>query len=695
MKYILNRKSYIINTNESFLNPDGNDENKVEWEDTLVGSLLNRIYGSSKNKMQRGKINRIANLLDAAIARIFLNKSTEVSTENKEVVDSAIKDATLNAIDDILKDIENIDNLDKNELMLLADECELIYGEFYADDDIKIYLNEFKQYLLEAAKKYEITKKDNTNLIVNNKYNIIINGKTLPIIVDKVTDVDFYYYYENDNTKRLNAKLDGIVVSGNNIKMLDEPVIVDAKHTEMPSDDKIKEAEDMIKLYQEKKNTIDSEYLVKYADIIKKAEQAMKKNINDMSVKELDEIILFVRNIINSGGKLLENTNNTSNDNSNTNTSTKNNATNNLSKTRLSSNIDKVRELIKKRKANSKVTKREVQKIDNDVKEQAKNIINGSDLREVVNIMEKARQEILTNNYEALRKKQKRYYIPITGGLAIHKSSYDAWAKRVQNIATYYKDLLPEKFTKFLLDSLNYNSNINAFTNFPNVIKSYLGFDVDIDTNTKNTNLNINKTNAESGYLEATNGKKLIFIPTNNIKIEILKPFAINGKHDYKILLPIDIDRQSNIITFKYKTNNTEWLKNYYNNDDISIDNGKVPNLKNNNDVKLLYMELPKDTILKKDLIYTFYKALINDHAKLIDMPIDIKLNTIFAVYDKIRLTMNRVDITKTNPKIFDTKDFKKIYEHGDKPIKTTPIDIAEIRRQIDKIKTNTKKQGI
>ena len=66
MKYILKRDHYI---KESFMNPDREDEKHIEWADTLIGGLVNRIYGSVKNKIKKGIINKLGDKLDAAVAR--------------------------------------------------------------------------------------------------------------------------------------------------------------------------------------------------------------------------------------------------------------------------------------------------------------------------------------------------------------------------------------------------------------------------------------------------------------------------------------------------------------------------------------------------------------------------------------------------------------------------------------------------
>ena len=148
MKYILNRNNFI---KESFLNPDGNDEQKVEWEDTLIGSLLNRLYGSSKNAAKAGNINRLANKLDAAIARIFINKTIENEPELKEDINNIANDKALQTVTLITQDLDKIEDLSKEQITILLDGCEESMKQLGANDDITKYLTEFKQLLLNAS----------------------------------------------------------------------------------------------------------------------------------------------------------------------------------------------------------------------------------------------------------------------------------------------------------------------------------------------------------------------------------------------------------------------------------------------------------------------------------------------------------------------------------------------------------------
>ena len=360
MKYILKRDHYI---KESFMNPDREDEKHIEWADTLIGGLVNRIYGSVKNKIKKGIINKLGDKLDAAVARIIVN-SAKKEDENISNIETAI---VLQNIDDILYEVENetID-IPYEEIKDTIDKVVLLLGEH---DEISKSLKEFKQYLLPAAS-------ENNNLIVNNEYTLIKNNNKITIIIDV--------------NNKITLKKDGIEIYQNTIKMLnDDSNTIDVEATEMPSEENLNKLKSLIVEYNKhrldiaKRNSSQSDVI----DFLSKLDNKLKTNISNFSKTDVDMLILAINYILDTYKKgepiLLKAKQLQLPDHIN--------EARNVDRTRLSSFIDKVRVLIRERNKNYKFTNEEVENIDNKVKSNttniiSKNIINGNDLREIVNI---------------------------------------------------------------------------------------------------------------------------------------------------------------------------------------------------------------------------------------------------------------------------------------------------------------------
>ena len=668
MKYILKRNQIL---KESFLNPDKDDEKNVEWEDTLIGSLLNRIYGSSKNKLKRGKLNRLADKLDAAIARIFILKAKQ---ENEEEVQHLEEDAALVTTLEIIDDMPKILEYKKYELMVLHDkikEVTVILNNDGGNSEILSYLNDFGQILLNRSKEAD---RQNSNLIEHKEYTLATTNGEIEIFIDSIDGDVVTYHNIKDPNNKLSTKTKSLeIVDEDTLKMIETSDVVDAEHKELPSDEDLKKVQELVKNYNNNKENVEKNININpdYKNAVTFINKVITEDINKFDKQQILLIIEILEFILNPKKNKELNINNTI-DKIDDKTNESNEyitKTGNIDKTILTSNINKAKDLIRERRKNYKFNKEEIEKIDSEVRKSADNIVNGNDLREVVNILEMARQDIISNDYEALRKKQKRYYIPLSGGLAIHKASYDAWARRVQNIVAYYKDLLPEKFSAFLLETLNYNGEINAYTDLHKIIKKYLGFEVDIKNHKNNQNQQTNNKDIHktTGQLEETTSKRLKFTDIGSIRIELYKPFILEGNSTSYTLLPIHINDKSKIVIFKYKTDNVNWLGSYYNEDDVKIDSSKVKNEGGDNKpVRLLYMEYPKDLVIKKYIEYDIYTAEIANYTTVDH--IKIKVHNIYAVFDKQKLANNTIDLNKTKSYIFkqENSDNKKYSLHND-----------------------------
>ncbi len=665
MKYILKRDHYI---KESFMNPDREDEKHIEWADTLIGGLVNRIYGSVKNKIKKGIINKLGDKLDAAVARIIVN-SAKKEDENISNIETAI---VLQNIDDILYEVENetID-IPYEEIKDTIDKVVLLLGEH---DEISKILKEFKQYLLPAAS-------ENNNLIVNNEYTLIKNNNKITIIIDDITNDIVTAHYKDDVNNKITLKKDGIEIYQNTIKMLnDDSNTIDVEATEMPSEENLNKLKSLIVEYNKhrldiaKRNSSQSDVI----DFLSKLDNKLKTNISNFSKTDVDMLILAINYILDTYKKgepiLLKAKQLQLPDHIN--------EARNVDRTRLSSFIDKVRVLIRERNKNYKFTNEEVENIDNKVKSNttniiSKNIINGNDLREIVNIIEKARQQIVSNNYEDLRKKQKRYYIHLNGGMAIHKASHDAWSKRVQNISAYYKDILPKEFIEFLLDTLNYNtSELNGYVDLPRIIKKYLGFEVVLGTGKPYT------TSTTHTHTTNNTGKtSLHFETTTKVIIHEYHPFIIKG-NNYFTLLPIKIYTNDKLILFKKKTNDVKWL-NTYCGEHIEIEKTLFNMNPNSNDkVSLYYMSYSgNDKYITKGDTNIFYELKQDDYKNGNFNNIEehiININDLYALYNKNNTTQHRVTNTP-NTNMFDAHN--DISYDYNSTIKDVLIKIEEIKK--------------
>lgn len=710
MKYIKSREHIFSkkqNLTESFLNPEGGKDIEVEWEDTLVGSLLNRIYGGSKNKLKNTTINRLGKKLDAAIAKMFIVKASENNADAKEVIENAESEVVYMDVDNIIQDIELIIKPDsqlklddtKKQNLLDGIDTILLSPVIEKDEEVKGFLEESKKFLLaqhtdddgndtrlsdeeldsiEKGTRLLVKTEDNKNIeVVVESDGIDEEKKTLEVIDSEknkltITSDKIVKIITKEDEESLPSKLPANEEELNELKKRAKNLdtFFDKLISFMKSHAKSDKQEEVIEKLTEFKNNQLPEVLKvssiekeKFDELMNKIEylektwvrvQSEMTNKNEDENDEQAEVVSERYNFIfedSSSDKTID-----------------------ITKTKLSSNIDKVKDIVKERKASYKVTKQDIEKIDDAVKTSSKDIVNGSDLREIVNTMQKAKNAILKNDFTGIPKKQKKYYIDISNNMALHKSTYDAWEKRVTNIVSYYKDLLPDDLKKFLLDALDYDS----FKNFQKVVKEYLNLDIKDTTKSKSDS---DKPSIEEvgQKLRENKSKDNTFVKVDGFVPKTLMPFMMKAKKGYIVALPIFVDlEKTKIVIAKYKSNNTAWLKSYAGSGAIIRDN--ITDVNNNADdepVKIVAFKLSDNNriavgqklkLVKIPLDYNFESNQLD----LIKKDDDYKISTLSALYDTSVTKLANFKSADNQAKVFDINDVNqtKFQLNGDAKLK-------------------------
>lgn len=701
MKYIKSREDLLnkIRLNESFLNPEGGKDIEVEWEDTLVGSLLNKIYGGAKNKVKNTTINNLAKKLDSSIAKLFLSKAKEEGEEVKDVIINAETETIYNDVDNILENVQLLIQpnsplkLDATKKQYLIEGIDEVLGTevIKKDTEVKGYLEAAKQFLLDehvedeplSDKELETIEKGTKILIINQeneKVEVTVTSEHIENNKFKVVDEN-NNEFEVDSNKvikiieetakddTLPSKLPATEEDFNNLKKKAEEVGVfyDKLVTFMASQAKTSQQKEVLKKIENFKTK-------ELPNILK--QHQIDKEVFDEYMNKLDNLVNIWKKVENVASKSAEATPNepTKENYEFIFEKDSSNKTVDITKTKLSSNIDKVKELVKKRKESYKVTKEEVEKVDDAVKTSSKDIVNGEDFREIINTMQKAKDAILRNDFSGIKKRQKPYYIDISNNMGLHKSSYDAWSKRVNNIVAYYKDLLPNNLKKMLLDSLDYDS----FKHFPKLVKEYLG--VDIKETPLPKTAKEEKEEIEGKDLKVNLSKDNTFVSIDGITLKKEMPFMMKAEKGFIVALPIYID--SKMVIAKYKSNDTAWLHSYSGSGSIIRDSiNEVDDISDENSVKIIAFIAKENGRIEVGQKLKMIKYPIIEDLDKLD-PETIKkdgsyvIRKLYALYDTKAVKTRDFKAANNAPKTFDPNmvNYSLYEKNGDSKLKNNFI---------------------
>lgn len=635
MMYIKNINQFK-KANESFLNPEENKDINVEFEDTLVGVLVNKLFGKTKDILKKGAISSLANKLDKTIASLFINTAKESDNETKEKIDNIEEQNAVIAVSDYVSDIlillttEPI-NIDKVNTMIEVGETLLENQYITSNDEYNKLVEDTNKILNEIVKaekmndsKPEENTETNTTALPPAKlnYNVILsrlkNDKNYNSLSTDMKDfIEKYYTNTNDTVK----------VTEDILKTTTDPKL--------------------------KKMVERSIYITK---------QFTQENWKDVVIPELLKAFDIIYKLINKKTEslylILENESTVSS----------------LIK-KLSDKLKPIKDKFKKEKI--KVTKEDLDKIDKAIKDNSSSIVNGESLKKISDIIQTANKKMLRNNYNDLQKRQKQYWIPLSsnGNIAKNKAAYDEWSKKVNNIVSYYNEILPKKVNDLLLDSLDDDYMLN----YNKLLSKYLGkdavkssntpnyFDDETDTETKQDNKKAKKHDTFKISIDKVD--KLSTVDKSGKTNIINKPFIIKTDKNYIVILPIYI--KNNIVTCKYKANSISWIRSYMG--EFKFDNTDIFNKLNRNDsepVKVCTFRL-KDTIIPQDKYKTIRSSFDiknSDDIKEIIM----KVNEIYILTDEfdnqftVKSTFKNLNtsfIAKYSDRVLNTDDVKALYD--------------------------------
>jgi hypothetical protein len=142
---------------------------------------------------------------------------------------------------------------------------------------------------------------------------------------------------------------------------------------------------------------------------------------------------------------------------------------------------------VKEKKSQIKITEEEFNKMDDELKKavetkqlirdrKGKQGINGENAKALMKILNKAKNAMLhTKPYKEIRKKQKRWFDPLTTdetGRAVNRKYYNTWVKEVNEILVYYKNMVDPMVLTLVSDSLDKENIANDYVNLN---KEFLG----------------------------------------------------------------------------------------------------------------------------------------------------------------------------------------------------------------------------
>ena len=633
MIYIKNKNQFFKKANESFLNPGENRDVNLEFEDTLAGVLLNKLFGRTRDTLKKGAVSSLANQLDKLIARLFIDKTKEKDSSVKDKINLAEESYSNSSMTDYIQDTINL-----------------------------LSASEIKKDGLETLIEVSDDLLETTPIKSNKDYNEIVSNtkNTLMQLLDII-----------DNQSEKSTSTDLEVKSNQNLLPAST---IKSKHTEIMS------RLDKIDLYKEAsediKEFIDN-YYANNDDLIDKVDKLYEKNKNNSRVEKiLVRSIYLIKQFANDNWKdvnisellqgfefIYKNINKSNEELSYIYESSS--ALNDLKKSLLES-LSKAKSKIH---SSEKLSKDDIKKIDNSIKENSTNILSGDVLKQITDIIQRANKKILRNDFSNIPKRQQKYYIPLGGtNIGKNKTAYDEWAKKVNNIVAYYNELLPDKVNKLLLNSLDDEYMIN----FNKLLVKYLSKDeaskIGGYTNIFGDTYDDDKRSKKVKIIDIVKVNKFNTLSSEG-KVSILyQPFIVKTDKNYIIFLPIFSNGKT--ITCKYKANNIEWIKSYMGGDKLS--NKGIYNmlLEDNKEVKYCTFAI-KDVISIGSSYITArgsYTTLEKEDVKLLKMNINElyilqqsdRPNSIY----KIKYEPRKIDIgflTKYNDRIEKTDNLKKI----------------------------------
>ena len=630
MKYVKNLELFLERLIDS-------DKIEIDFHDTFIGATLNRALGLGRTKVLTNRIEKIAQQLEALLASLVVSDSFE-SVEEVPDVDSE----EIEKLKDVLK-------IKKGKSPLGLPEAEEKIEEFLTGKELMTIANKLSKIedLGSAEKKDEISKLRQRieNLPKNQQDKFKREIRDISDIMDEIygtTDIKLGDFFEIDNQEYLYWKYENgkailmDISSGENISLSDNELkeLSLSKQLDKNQLSLLKRASGIYKLItddidklekslskeQVKKLTKHSEYaqniFISIANKIKRNELAgLDGEINELNTLR-EKIYKMVGD---TGVSTLE------------------------KKSNSDITIDSIRQELEKKIKNTNISEKALEEIEKIAKERkGRQEISGEDLRKITQIAYKAKDAIMHQKpFEDIRKKQQRYFDKIEDGRAISRKGYQIWANRINQILSYYKDILPKPILTYVA-GLSDKSNISD--DFNKLSREFL----DIKTTSVEKSLTDDKKKIRKQ--KTTDDKKQAkFIGINRLEsIKEGNVFAFKIK-----FTPDDKEKTSttlNIVASVEKVKNRKVLMRFSTSNSIRFIKGKTN----------LDISLKGNRSDEKNFNTEYNEVLFNDIKR-----IDVRLIR-FSLDDLLRKsgTAKYINLTniRTSP---ESIDFNKIEENS------------------------------
>jgi len=577
MKYIYNREQFLKEA--KFYD---SDKDNVRFQDTFIGSLLNRALGKYRNVKNVSSVSEYMDQLDSLLADIFINKFVDDDEQKQSDKNSGTSESDGKKVDKSKfleegKKILAIEKAQKSLELIEKSKFEEVYENLPKKEQIKLLPEEVENKFTELFPYYyssqEVTKIIRIGLMViykNEKLAEIKNIKgnkvdiSLVLEDDKLeTDVNLFEISPIIFTDEYFKNIDRLITKINSyIKIAEENGCDDSLTKNAKS-----LRDDIEKLLNElSKNPTRSIYdktfkkLVKIKDELNKC-QGVELSYSDETIltennqplkKTISFPFLGEKLPLTITGKNLK-------------------------------GIEKLKAKLKKERR--EIDDEDIEKLNKKVKraepQDGLEDIKGDVITQIVDIVVGAKNSLVNQKpYDELLDKQKRNFDKLDGGRAINKKGYDKFNKRLLEISSYYKDLIPVPLKRFLTSAAK---KTNIDDDYVTISQDLLGLDVS-DRNRKSyspsSSRGISQGNKEnkSQIRVGTEDDSIGFVPINSIftnnsfqKIA----FAFKNEKDggkWWSCVVISSRKASEILNFKYvvgDTINTRWMTNYFPNQKI------------------------------------------------------------------------------------------------------------------------------
>lgn len=439
MKYVYSLNQYI---KEQLIDSDKID---IDFHDTLIGGLLNRALGIGRSELFAKRITKIADQLEAYLSSMVIDDTIEtivdsdIDISSKEEVKKLLELGEGKGVLALPKARDIIEEVvTGQELLRITKDIE----EYKAGDD-KLSPLEIKEKLNNRLKSIPKNQKSKYQKTIKDLYEIIEEtyGSSELNLGDFIEiDNKTYIFYEKQGDNAILMDIESGESITKSFKQLTQDAIINSLSK--------KQREPFLmanKAYQYINDTIDR--------LSKELDDAQIEKLNKLSKQAENRFVSILQKIRNEDmGDINSDINEFRNLHSKISHITGDTAVSIVKESVENVSIKSIRKDLEKKLKNSKLSIETLDGLDKQVKtRKGKQEISGDHMKALNILAHKGKDAMMHQKpYDDIRKNQKRYFDKLEGDRAISRKGYQLWASRINQMATYFKDILPKDVIDYI-----------------------------------------------------------------------------------------------------------------------------------------------------------------------------------------------------------------------------------------------------